>query len=221
MDKVLLLLAQELDGLKKSGKNNSTGEVRKVSKRIHKGLAPYSFAEKLVFCDTLLADQEWTKWIIAFDIAFKEREHYTLETFGVFEIWLKKYVNSWEDCDDFCVHPLGALILDYPQLYEKVLGWCGDENYVVRRAAAVSLIYSVRKSKFDKKKVFMVADALMADEHYLVQKGVGWLLKEFSCYEGQAVEDYLRKHVEKMSRLSFRYALEKLDKNIKKALMSL
>jgi 3-methyladenine DNA glycosylase AlkD len=130
-------------------------------------------------------------------------------------------VKTWGDCDDFCVHALGSIVLDYPELFDRVLKWCEDSNYVVRRAAAVSLIYSIRKSCFDSQKVFMISDHLMKDEHYLVLKGYGWMLKEYSVREEKAVEDYLRKNVHDMPRLAYRYAVEKLDKGVKRELMSL
>ena len=64
-----------------------------------------------------------------------------------------------------------------------------------------------------------VSDLLMNDEHYLVLKGYGWMLKELSKHEPKMVIDYLKKHKDKMPRTAFRYALEKLDAESRKELM--
>jgi 3-methyladenine DNA glycosylase AlkD len=65
----------------------------------------------------------------------------------------------------------------------------------------------------------LIADRLMQDEHYLVLKGYGWLLKEFSRRNEDAVFNYLIKNRERMPRLAFRYALEKMPRERKQILM--
>ena len=67
---------------------------------------------------------------------------------------------------------------------------------------------------------FLIADKLMHDEHYLVLKGYGWLLKVFSQYNEDAVFDYLMKHKQQMPRIAFRYALEKMPNEPREILMS-
>lgn len=48
-----------------------------------------------------------------------------------------------------------------------------------------------------------------ADEHELVRKGYGWMLKILSMKEPELVFDYLMQHKEVIPRKSFRYALKK------------
>lgn len=221
MEKIFKLVDDELNKLNQEGKGSITSEVRKVARKIYAELADQNFEQKLEFCERLLSKGVWAMWLIAFDITFRERKNYSLETFEVFERWLKLYVTDWEDCDDFCVHPLGALVLDYPELYNNIVPWCHHEKFVVRRAAAVCMIYSVRKSEVDSDKLFLIADKLMDDDHYLVQKGYGWMLKEYSNKSSDEVEGYLRANVHKMTRLAYRYAMNKLDKKVQKELMTL
>ena len=57
---------------------------------------------------------------------------------------------------------------------------------------------------------FRVADRLMCDGEDMVQKGVGWLLKEQSAPYPDEVVDYLKGWTGKTSRLVLRYASEKL-----------
>jgi 3-methyladenine DNA glycosylase AlkD len=57
------------------------------------------------------------------------------------------------------------------------------------------------------------------NEHYLVLKGYGWMLKVLSQAEPESVFDYLAKRKKAMPRISFRYAIEKYGKELKARLM--
>jgi 3-methyladenine DNA glycosylase AlkD len=100
-----------------------------------------------------------------------------------------------------------------------VLKWTEDPNFCVRRAAAVILIYPIKHNKYVGINPFLISDALMMDEHYLVLKGYGWMLKVLSQGDPGIVYDYLVKNRDIMPRVSFRYALEKFDGGLKEELM--
>ena len=59
----------------------------------------------------------------------------------------------------------------------------------------------------------------MHDEHDLVRKGYGWMLKTLSVKEPELVFDYLMRHKATMPRAAFRYALEKMDEDTRRILM--
>lgn len=63
--------------------------------------------------------------------------------------------------------------------------------------------------------VFMIADNLMIDEDDMVQKGVGWMLKEASKTHPQEIHEYLIKWKSKSPALILRYASEKLPEALK------
>jgi len=68
--------------------------------------------------------------------------------------------------------------------------------------------------RYDKKvepTFFGVKDILMTDEHHLVLKGYGWMLKILSTKEPELIFDYLLKNKAVMPRVAYRYALEKMD----------
>ncbi len=68
---------------------------------------------------------------------------------------------------------------------------------------------------------FIISDRLMNDEHELVLKGYGWILKSVSQIDQPSVEQYLIKNHAVMPRVAYRYALEKFDKDTRKKLMAL
>ena len=99
------------------------------------------------------------------------------------------------------------------------LKWTKDPDFWVRRGAAVSLIYPIKKNKYGQINPLLVSDALMEDEHYLVLKGYGWMLKVLSQQDPELVFNYLYKNRDRMPRLAFRYGLEKFPRDKKEILM--
>lgn len=221
MKQMIDYVKHELMLLKSKEEKIKTKDVRKLSSRVYQSIKNESFEHKLELCERMLEERTWALGVIAYDIAFREREHYTHDTFEVFETWLIKYVTGWGDCDDFCTHAFGALLAKYNDLFDKVILWCDRPEFWVRRAAAVILIYPMRKNLDNGLQPFMISNQLMNDENHLVLKGYGWMLKIYSENNPKAVEKYLRENVNEMPRVSFRYALEKLDKETKSKLMKL
>ncbi len=209
---------EQLNNAAKEGRV-TTGKVRSISASLYRNLEDKNIDHVLMLCEALLEEREWALGIIAYDWAFRVRNQYTDDTFFTFENWLKKYVKDWGDCDDFCTHAFGELLSQNNDLFEHVIKWTEHPDFAVRRAAAVILIYPIKHNKYDQINPYIISDTLLNDEHYLVLKGYGWMLKVLSESEPERVYTYLFKNKETMPRLSYRYALEKFDKQLKKQLM--
>ena len=197
----------------------TTGKVRSISSKLYKTLENKNIEYVLKRCEEFLSERDWALGVIAYDWAFRVKKQYTKETFTIFESWLKEYVTGWGDCDDFCTHAFGELLSQHNELFPEVLRWTEHPDFFVRRAAAVILIYPMKKNKCKEINPLLVSDALMNDEHHLVLKGYGWMLKVLSESDPITVYDYLLEHKATMPRVSYRYALEKLDDKTKAHLM--
>ncbi|CAK1820942.1 DNA alkylation repair protein [Vibrio crassostreae] len=198
-----------------------TGQVRSISAHVFKTIKNKDISNVLSLCTQLLEERDWALGVIAYDWAFRVRKQYSKETFSIFEHWLIHYVTDWNDCDDFCTHAFGELMSQHNELFEMTTQWVDHSNFAVRRAAAVVLIYPINKNRYSSLPPFKVADLLMKDEHDLVQKGYGWMLKVLSQKEPEWVIRYLKANHTVMPRVAFRYAIEKLDDKTKRKLMSL
>ena len=99
--------------------------------------------------------------------------------------------------------------------------WTKDEDYWVRRASAVILIPAILHKDYEGINPLMISDLLMSDEHDLVQKGYGWMLKSLSQVDMETVTNYLIDNHTQMPRTAYRYALEKYDQETRTKLMSL
>ncbi len=87
-----------------------------------------------------------------------------------------------------------------------------------RRGAAVVMIYSIRREQgFGAS--FEIADLLLMDEEDLVQKGYGWMLKEISKNDPQPVFEFVMQRKDHMPRTALRYAIEKLQPELRRQAM--
>nr|WP_258075283.1 DNA alkylation repair protein [Vibrio hyugaensis] len=214
-------LTQQLSGIGYPEKRVRTSLVRTISANGFRSLESKVPDDVFDQCEILLSKRDWALSLIAFDWAFRLKKYYDKETYSRFESWLYQYITDWNDCDDFCTHALGALIAQDNSLFERTLKWTKSDNFAVRRAAAVSLIYPINKGMYGGTEPFKVANRLLEDEHDLVQKGYGWMLKVLAQKEPNSVIEYLKCNHSRMPRTAFRYAIEKLDKQTKQRLMAL
>lgn len=191
-----------------------TPTVRKLSSKFFQKIKKKSKQEILQLCNNLLESGYSEERTIAFDWAFRLKKLYELSDFQLLETWLTEHVHGWGACDDLCTHALGAFLYQFPEFIQKISEWTKSKNHWVRRASAVSLIYSVRR-KEHLSDVFETADALLTDQDVMVQKGYGWMLKEASKHYPKEVFDYIMKNKREMPRTSLRYAIEKLSPELK------
>lgn len=218
MNDIILEAKEYFKGLSKEN-GLTTSKVRSFSSKSYKSLEDKSINNVLELCEQLLDERKWELGVIAYDWAYRVRDQYNTETFFIFENWLKKYVTGWGDCDDFCTHAFGELLSKNNELFNYVINWAEHPDFFVRRAAAVILIYPIKKNRYDGINPFLISDILMKDNHNLVLKGYGWMLKVLSQVEPDNVYEYLFENKDIMPRIAFRYALEKFDEKTRINLM--
>ena len=212
---------QELEKNAPDGKHIITGDIRKLSAKLYREIKDKNIENVFSLCEELLEQHSWALGVIAYDFAYKVKNQYSESTYDMFFRWLKGYVRGWGDCDDFCTHAFGELLRQNKVLFEQIITWTEDKDFWVRRASAVILIPAILKNDYDGINPLEVSNRLMSDEHDLVLKGYGWMLKALSQVDRCCVEEYLIENHDKMPRVAYRYALEKFDKETKSRLMKL
>jgi 3-methyladenine DNA glycosylase AlkD len=106
-----------------------------------------------------------------------------------------------------------------PQRANRVREWARSRNLWKRRAAAVSLIRGLRRGLLWRE-AQQVARALLSDEDPMVQKGLGWMLREATKANAAQTMPFLISIREKASRLVLRTACETLNPEAKKEILS-
>ncbi|HYM76298.1 MAG TPA: DNA alkylation repair protein [Candidatus Dormibacteraeota bacterium] len=138
--------------------------------------------------------------------------------FKLFESWLDR-VSSWADHDGLVHYLISPMVAAKPARAKRVFQWAKSRNRWRRRAACVALIRGARvKMLFPE--IVRLSDFLLADEDDMVQKGLGWLLRETTKFDAKRTVPYLMKIRGRTPRLVLRTACETLPVAMKKRVLS-
>jgi 3-methyladenine DNA glycosylase AlkD len=187
-----------------------TKELRKLSKRFRKVILNDAGLDYLLevadelFHGEVLEEKTLAVYLLQDSVAdLSERQ------FKVLEKWLDR-VSSWADHDALAYYLLGKLIAAEPKRVTRVFVWAKSKNRWHRRAAAVSLIPGARAKQFVPEMV-RLAERLLDDKDDMVQKGLGWLLREAAKFNSKQTVPLLMSIRERAPRLVLRTGCEKLD----------
>ncbi len=130
----------------------------------------------------------------------------------IFNLYLKNVyagrVNNWDLVDVTAPHVIGAHLYDKPK--DLLFELAGSDNLWQRRVAVLSSFYFIGKGEAGVS--LRLAKLLLNDSHDLMQKAVGWMLREIGKrVDGQLLLEFLDKHYQQMPRTMLRYSIEHLD----------
>jgi 3-methyladenine DNA glycosylase AlkD len=145
------------------------------------------------------------------DARFGDRE------FRMFELWLDR-ISSWADHDGLVHYLIAPMVAAKPARVKNLFRWAKSGDRWLRRAACVALIQGTRQKKFFPQ-IKQLANALLADQDDMVQKGLGWLLRETAKYDPKRTVPYLMKIRGRAPRLVLRTACETLPKSVKRTIL--
>jgi hypothetical protein len=106
-----------------------------------------------------------------------------------------------------------------PARTKFVFRWAKSKNRWHRRAACVALIRGARAQMFFSE-ITKLSDSLLADKDDMVQKGLGWLLRETAKFDAKRTVPYLMKIRARAPRLVLRTACETLPASVKKRVLA-
>lgn len=217
--KILMSIKTEISEIETPNKSIILG---KIANKYYKQ-TPSNDYDLLKLCEQLFLTHDFNYFSIATLWIKKRKTTIDIQYFPIIEKWMNCYIDSWWTCDQFCYRVLNPFVDKYLQLFDNILVWANSDKTYIRRAAAVSLIRCGNgiRVKYDIDKIFIITDILRKDKDLHIQKSVGWLLKySYEAYPSQIL-DYLKENVSILSRTTFRDALEKVPKNVKKEMMKL
>jgi 3-methyladenine DNA glycosylase AlkD len=136
----------------------------------------------------------------------------------IFRFYLKetKYINSWDLIDVTAEHIIGVHHGRRPSLLPQL---ARSKSIWERRISILSTFASIKRG--DPKETMDIATILLQDSHDLIQKAVGWMLREMGKRCGEKpLHIFLTKHAHEMPRTMLRYAIERLPSQARKQWMS-
>jgi 3-methyladenine DNA glycosylase AlkD len=146
------------------------------------------------------------------DAQFGERE------FRLFECWLDR-ISSWADHDALVHYLIAPMMVAKPGRIRTVFRWARSGDRWHRRGACVALIRGARAKMFFPE-IVRLSDLLVADPDDMVQKGLGWLLRETAKFDRERTVPYLVKIRGRAPRLVLRTACETLTPALKKRILA-
>ena len=137
--------------------------------------------------------------------------------FAMFASWLDR-ISSWADHDGLVHCLISPMIRDQPARSKFVFRWAKSPSRWHRRAACVALIRGARAQLLFPE-IVKLSDSLLADTDDMVQKGLGWLLRETAKFDAKRTVPYLVKIRDRAPRLVLRTACETLPASLKQKIL--
>jgi 3-methyladenine DNA glycosylase AlkD len=132
---------------------------------------------------------------------------------AIYDLYLKstRYINGWDLVDLSAEHIVGAFLADKPALRRRILDRLArSESLWERRIAMLATFHYIKQGDYTE--TLRVAEILLHDGEDLVQKAVGWMLREVGKRIGEEYEEpFLKRHYRAMPRTMLRYAIEKFS----------
>lgn len=183
-------------------------DTRKVAKR-HKEM-PYEVLE-------MLLESEWHEVrlcaLLILVEKYKKNPHDTVW----FYLTHMKGINNWDLVDLSAPYILGSYLVTSED--REVLYILADSsNMWEQRIAVVSTLMLIRKGYYSD--TIALAEKLMNTGHDLMQKAIGWMLREVGKRDENLLVGFLERNRLKMPRTMLRYAIEKFDPQRRKYFMS-
>lgn len=113
-------------------------------------------------------------------------------------------INNWDLVDASSRPILGEHLKTHPRAILDKL--CRSKNLWERRIAIVSTMTLVWAGELDD--AMRIAEALLKDEHDLMHKAVGWVLREAGRKDRPRLLAFLQQHYAHIPRTTLRYAIE-------------
>jgi 3-methyladenine DNA glycosylase AlkD len=117
-----------------------------------------------------------------------------------------RYVNNWDLVDSSAEHIMGPR--HGPGNLRPLEELARSESIWERRIAMLATFHWIKQGEF--RPALHVAKLLLSDDHDLIHKAVGWMLREIGKRDLTAEERFLRRHYHDMPRTALRYATERL-----------
>lgn len=120
-----------------------------------------------------------------------------------------EFINNWDLVDLSCYELLGTWLLDKDRTLLYDLARDGKTIWE-QRIGMVSTMQFLRYGQLDD--TYAIADIFLAKPkplHDLLQKAVGWLLREAGKRDEQRLKEWLSNRYQNMPRTMLRYAIEK------------
>lgn len=129
----------------------------------------------------------------------------------IYDFYLKnsKNINNWDLVDLSAPNIVGHYLFDNPSKKPILYRLAKSKNLWEKRIAIVATHKFIREKQFDD--TLKISEILLNDNHDLIHKATGWMLREMGKKDLRPLEKFLNQYATIMPRTMLRYAIEKFD----------
>jgi len=130
----------------------------------------------------------------------------------IYQYYLKHLnsVNNWDLVDTSAPYIVGDYLYKNQKKSKILLEFSQSENLWIRRISIVSTLTFIKNNEFNQ--TLKIANLLIYDDHDLIHKAVGWMLREIYKRDESLIKQFLRQNYAQIPRTTLRYAIERMDK---------
>ena len=136
---------------------------------------------------------------------------------AIFDTFMKLlregHVNSW-DLVDVSAHRIGAWLIGRSDAISFLEKLAQSKNLWQRRTAIIFTFAFLRAGSLEES--IHIAELLVDDDHDLIHKAVGWVIREVGKRDINVLRAFLHEHAATMPRTMLRYAIEKMSESERK-----
>ena len=196
-----------------------TAKLRTVAVRFRRRIRKeFGLDFLLRVADKLFAGRVLEEKVFAVFLLEKMTDEFGPAEFRLFESWLPR-ISTWADHDGLVHYLIAPMVASKPDRTARVFRWAKSPDRWHRRAACVALIQGTRRKMFFSE-IKRLSNLLLSDEDAMVQKGLGWLLRETAKADAKRTVPYLMSIRERAPRLVLRTACETLPANVREKILA-
>lgn len=153
-----------------------------------------------------------------FILIYKFKKADSQERESIYRYYLQntEYINNWDIIDSSAQHIVGEYLYlqnnNNNNTINVLTGLARSDDLWERRISIMSTFAFIMHGK--EELTFIISDILIHDDHDLVQKAVGWMLREVGKKISQEQEEkFLQSRYKTMPRTMLRYAIERFEES--------
>lgn len=186
-----------------------TPDLRKTAVRFRRAIVKERGLDFLTrVADRLFRGRVLEEKVFAVLMLEKIVDQFGDDEFRRFESWLAR-ISNWADHDGLVHYLIAPMVAAKPSRTRRVFVWAKSPDRWHRRAACVALIQGTRRNMFFPS-IVRLSKILLRDQDDMVQKGLGWLLRETAKYNAAKAIPFLLRISPNAPRLVLRTACETL-----------
>ena len=151
--------------------------------------------------------------LVILTLQFKSSKDH-LDHQKIFNFYMKQakagYVNNW-DLVDVTAPIIGNYLVGQKDPYPFLEKLSRSKSLWDRRLAIIFTFAFIRAGELDP--TIEISQRLLKDEHDLIHKAVGWMLREVGKQDGQLLRTFLTANASQMPRTMLRYSIEKFSES--------